>query len=92
VGASLYSLVFSRMLAKKAGGKRMANQEHLDTLLLGVTTWKDWKKQNPAICIYPHLSDANLGQGTEEVPWPGTRSWSAPSLTASAALDDPPFI
>jgi hypothetical protein len=62
VGASLYSLVFSRMLAKKAGGKRMANQEHLDTLLLGVTTWKDWKKQNPAICLYPHLSDANLGK------------------------------
>ena len=40
----------------------MANQEHLDKLLLGVTTWKDWKKQNPAICIYPNLSDANLGK------------------------------
>lgn len=38
----------------------MAHQEHLDTLLLGVTTWKDWKKQNPAIGIYPNLSDANL--------------------------------
>jgi hypothetical protein len=60
VGASLYSLVFSRMLAKKAGGKRMADQEHLDKLLLGVSTWKDWKKQHPAICIYPNLSDANL--------------------------------
>ena len=40
----------------------MANQEHLDTLLLGVTTWNDWKKQNPAIGIYPNLSDANLGK------------------------------
>ncbi len=38
----------------------MAHQEHLDTLLLGVTTWNDWKKHNPAICLYPHLSDANL--------------------------------
>jgi len=62
VGASLYSLVFWGMLAKKAGGKRMANQEHLEKLLLGVTTWNDWKKQNPAICIYPNLSDANLGK------------------------------
>jgi hypothetical protein len=50
------------MLAKKAGGKRMAHQEHLDTLLLGVATWNDWKKHNPAICLYPHLSDANLGK------------------------------
>ncbi len=38
----------------------MVNQEHLDTLLQGVTTWNDWKKHNPAICIYPNLSDANL--------------------------------
>jgi len=71
VGASLYSLVFSRMLAKKAGGKRMANQEHLDKLLLGVTTWNDWKKQNPAICIYPNLSDANLGKANLPGAWTG---------------------
>ena len=40
----------------------MAHQEHLDKLFLGVTTWKDWKKHHPAICLYPHLSDANLGK------------------------------
>jgi hypothetical protein len=33
-----------------------------------------------------------LAKPTSAVPWLGTRSWSAPSLTASAALDDPPFI
>src|SRR5258708_13733981 len=33
-----------------------------------------------------------LAKPTSSVPGPGTRSWSAPSLTASAALDDPPFI
>jgi hypothetical protein len=71
VGASLYSLVFSRMLAKKAGGKRMANQEHLDKLLLGVATWNDWKKHNPAICIYPNLSDANLGKANLLGAWAG---------------------
>ena len=42
----------------------MAHQEHLDTLLRGVATWHDWKKHNPAICRYPHLSDANLGKAT----------------------------
>ena len=40
----------------------MANQEHLDKLLLGVATWNDWKKQNPAIFIYPNLSDATLSR------------------------------
>src|SRR5438876_1821584 len=33
-----------------------------------------------------------LAKPPSSVPWPGTCSWSAPSLTASAALDDPPFI
>ncbi len=41
----------------------MAHQEHLDTLLRGVATWNDWKKHNPTICLYPTLSDANLGKG-----------------------------
>ena len=40
----------------------MAHQEHLEKLLLGVTTWNDWKKHHAAICIYPNLSDANLGK------------------------------
>ena len=40
----------------------MAHQEHLDMLLLGVARWNDWKKHNPAICIYPHLNDTNPGK------------------------------
>ena len=70
----------------------MAHQEHLDTLLRGVATWNDWKKHHPAIGLYPHLSDATLAKPTSSVPGPGTRSWSAPSLTASAALDETPCI
>jgi Pentapeptide repeats (8 copies) len=27
-----------------------------------LTTWNDWKKQNPAIFIYPNLSDATLSR------------------------------
>ena len=49
----------------------MAHQEHLDTLLRGVTTCKDWKKHNPAICIYPNLSDANLGKANLLGAWAG---------------------
>jgi hypothetical protein len=49
----------------------MAHQEQLDTLLLGVTTWNDWKKQHPAICIYPNLSDANLGKANLRGAWAG---------------------
>ena len=49
----------------------MANQEHLDKLLLGVATWNDWKKQNPAIFIYPNLSDANLGKANLSGAWAG---------------------
>jgi hypothetical protein len=59
------------MLAKKAGGKRMAHKEHLDTLLLGVAMRNDWKKHNPAICIYPNLSDANLGKANLLGAWAG---------------------
>jgi len=71
VGASLSSLVFWGMLAQKAGGKRMAHQEHLDTLLRGVATWNDWKKHNPAIGRYPNLSDANLGKANLLGAWAG---------------------
>ena len=59
------------MLAQKAGGKRMAHQEHLDKLLLGVAMWNDWKKQHPAICLYPNLSDANLGKANLRGAWAG---------------------
>ena len=49
----------------------MAHQEHLDTLLRGVATWKDWKKQHPAICLYSHLSDATLGKANLLGAWAG---------------------
>ncbi len=49
----------------------MAHQEHLDTLLLGVATWNDWKKHHPAICLYPNLSDANLGKANLLGAWAG---------------------
>ncbi len=35
---------------------------------------------------------STLAKPTSSVPGPGTRTWSAPSLTASAALDDLSFI
>ena len=49
----------------------MAHQEHLDTLLLGVATWNDWKKHHPATGIYPHLSDANFGKANLLGAWAG---------------------
>ncbi len=47
----------------------MAHQEQLDTLLLGVATWNDWKKHHPAIGLYPNLSDANLGKANLLGAW-----------------------
>jgi hypothetical protein len=49
----------------------MAHQEHLDTLLRGVATCNDWKKHNPALCIYPNLSDTNLGKANLLGAWAG---------------------
>jgi uncharacterized protein YjbI with pentapeptide repeats len=46
------------MLAKKAGGKQMANQEHLDLLKQGVGTWNTWREKHPE--IQPDLGGANL--------------------------------
>jgi Pentapeptide repeats (8 copies) len=53
------------MLAQKAGGKRMANQEYLDILKQGVATWNQWwKEQHTSFWgttdIQPDLSDADL--------------------------------
>ena len=70
----------------------MANQEHLDTLLPGVTRWKDWKNNIRRYGYILTSAMPTLAKPTSAVPSSGTRSWSAPSLTASAALDDPPFI
>ena len=36
----------------------MANESHLYTIKQGVTTWNEWRKNNPE--IKPELSDANL--------------------------------
>jgi len=49
----------------------MAHQEHLDTLLRGVAPCNDWNKHHPAICLYPHLSDANLGKAHLLGAWAG---------------------
>ncbi len=59
VGASLYSIVFSRRQVKKTGGKWMANQEHLEYLLQGTTHWNTWNAtQLPG--FRPDLSRADL--------------------------------
>ena len=58
VGAWLYPRVFSRMHAKKVGGNRMANQEHLDILKQGLEVWNQWRGEHPE--IQPDLSGANL--------------------------------
>jgi hypothetical protein len=36
-----------------------------------LTTWNDWKKQNPAIFIYPNLSDATLSRANLLGAWAG---------------------
>jgi hypothetical protein len=59
------------MLAKQAGRKRMAHQEHLEKLLQGVAMWHDWKQQYPAILINPHRSDAKLGKANLLGAWAG---------------------
>jgi uncharacterized protein YjbI with pentapeptide repeats len=46
------------MLAKKAAGKRMADQEQLDILKQGVEVWNQWR--NKHAYIRPDLSRANL--------------------------------
>src|SRR5438132_854194 len=46
------------MLAKKAGGKRMADQEHLDRLKEGIDAWNSWRQVTPD--IHPDLREANL--------------------------------
>jgi uncharacterized protein YjbI with pentapeptide repeats len=51
------------MHAKKPGGKRMANQEHLDILKKGVDAWNKWRKEHPKIrpaLIGADLKEANL--------------------------------
>jgi len=63
--------MFWGMLAQKAGGKRMAHQEQLATLLRGVATCNDWNKHHPAIGLSPTLSDANLGKATLHGAWAG---------------------
>src|SRR5437660_1196511 len=46
------------MLAKKAGWKHMANQEHLDVLKQGVKIWNQWRDKHRDIRL--DLSKANL--------------------------------
>src|SRR6266487_3067502 len=46
------------MPANKAGGKRMANQEHLDIFWQGVEKWNRWREKHPE--IQPDLGGANL--------------------------------
>src|SRR5437660_678135 len=49
------------MLAKKAGGKRMANQEHLDILRQGgVEVWNEWRIDNPD--VQPDLSNVDFSE------------------------------
>jgi uncharacterized protein YjbI with pentapeptide repeats len=48
------------MLAKKPGGKQMANQEQLDILKQGVMVWNLWRKEHRG--IQPDLSEANLSK------------------------------
>jgi hypothetical protein len=46
--------------AKKAGGKRMADQKHLDILKQGMQAWNKWREEHPD--IRPNLSGANLSR------------------------------
>ena len=46
------------MFAKKAGGKRMANQEHLEILKQGVKMWNQWRIEHADVKV--DLSRANL--------------------------------
>jgi uncharacterized protein YjbI with pentapeptide repeats len=48
------------MLAKKIGGERMANQEHLAILKRGVETWNQWRREHPNMWPGPDLSNADL--------------------------------
>src|SRR5258708_37369911 len=51
------------MLAKKAGGIRMANQEHLNLLKQGVEIWNQWKERHiwkPFDLREAELFDADL--------------------------------
>jgi hypothetical protein len=43
------------MLAKKAGGKRMANQKHLDILKQGVDVWNKRRKEHQYTLKQPDL-------------------------------------
>src|SRR6266480_4081164 len=46
------------MLAKIAGGKRMANQEHLEILKQGVFVWNKWRDVQKN--IRPDLNEVDL--------------------------------
>jgi uncharacterized protein YjbI with pentapeptide repeats len=46
------------MFAKKAGGKQMANQKHLDIIKQSVETWNQWREEHTE--VKPDLRGANL--------------------------------
>jgi uncharacterized protein YjbI with pentapeptide repeats len=50
------------MHTKKAEGKQMANQEHLDILNQGVDAWNQWRKEHAY--IQPDLSHTDLSHTT----------------------------
>src|SRR5712691_1913931 len=60
VVASLYNLVFSRMLAKKVGRNCMANEEHLAILRQDVEVWNQWRNENPDIQL--NFRDVDLSR------------------------------
>src|SRR5947209_3820941 len=53
------------MLTRKAGGKWMANQEHLDILNQGTARWNEWRVRNLEVqpdLYRADLSNANLSR------------------------------
>jgi uncharacterized protein YjbI with pentapeptide repeats len=56
---SLVALLLIKLFSfKKAGGLRMANQEHLNLLQQGVEVWNQWRQEQPD--VVPDLHGADL--------------------------------